>query len=322
MVPCFKIPDRILVAIGGNATHPEDIEGTSQEQKDIAASTAESLLPLAMLDNELIITHGNGPVVGKILMRQALTRDTIAPMPLDICVAHSQGGIAYLLVQAIENALREADNARHVACLLTQVEIDENDPAFDDPSKPIGAFYEPEEGARIAEELGWMMKEDSGRGWRHVVPSPKPKHICDISLVQVLARRGTVVIAGGGGGIPVIREAKGVRRGVQAVIDKDLTSALMGNILSIELLMVLTAVPKLSIHFGTPEQQDLDQITTRELRRFQADGHFPAGSMGPKVDAALQFLEGGGERVIIAHLDEAMPALRGETGTHIVAGDG
>jgi len=322
MVASFKIPDRILVAIGGNATHPEDIEGTSREQKAIAANTAESLLPLAMLDNELIITHGNGPVVGKILMRQALTRDTIAPMPLDICVAHSQGGIAYLLVQAIENALREADNTRHVACLLTQVEIDENDPAFDDPSKPIGAFYEPEEAERISQEPGWMMKEDSGRGWRHVVPSPKPKHICDISLVQVLARRGTVVIAGGGGGIPVIREAKGVRRGVQAVIDKDLTSALMGNILSIELLMILTAVPKLSIHFGTPDQQELDQITIRELRRFQADGHFPAGSMGPKVDAAMQFLEGGGERVIIAHLDEAMPALRGETGTHIVAGNG
>lgn len=322
MVPSYKIPDRILVAIGGNATHPGDIEGTSREQKAIAASTADSLLPLAMLDNELIITHGNGPVVGKILMRQALTRDTIAPMPLDICVAHSQGGIAYLLVQAIENALREADSARHVACLLTQVEVDKKDPAFDDPSKPIGAFYDAEEAERIGTELGWTMKEDSGRGWRHVVPSPKPRHICDISLIQVLARRGTVVIAGGGGGIPVIRGPKGVRHGVQAVIDKDLTSALMANVLGIELLMVLTAVPRISIHFGSPEQRELDQITTLELRRFQAEGHFPAGSMGPKVDAALQFLEGGGERVIIAHLEEAMPALRGETGTHIVAGDG
>ena len=174
-----------------------------------------------------------------------------------------------ILVQAIENALREADNPRHVACLLTQVEIDENDPAFDDPSKPIGAFYEPEEAARIAEELGWMMKEDSGRGWRHVVPSPKPKHICDISLVQVLARRGSVVIAGGGGGIPVIREAKGVRRGVEAVIDKDLTSALMANVLGIELLMVLTAVPKLSINFGTPEQRELVHISVRLLRRLE-----------------------------------------------------
>ena len=155
MVSSFDIPDRILVAIGGNATHPEDIEGTSREQKAIAASTAEALLPLALLDNELVITHGNGPVVGKILMCQTLTRDRIAPMPLDICVAHSQGGIAYLLVQAMENTLREAGNSRHVACLLTQVEVDEDDPAFQDPSKPIGA------------ELGWLMKEDAGRGWRH-----------------------------------------------------------------------------------------------------------------------------------------------------------
>jgi len=321
MALSFDRPDRILVAIGGNATHPDDIEGTSREQKAIAASTAEALLPLAMLDNELIVTHGNGPVVGKILMRQALTRDTIAPMPLDICVAHSQGGIAYLLVQAMENALREADSSRHVACLLTQVEVDPDDPAFDDPSKPIGAFYDEEEARRIHAELGWRMKEDSGRGWRHVVPSPDPKHVCDISLVQVLARRGTVVIAGGGGGIPVIRGPKGVRHGVQAVIDKDLTSAHMANVLGIGLLMILTAVPNVAINYGTPEQNELDQVTMRELRVLQAEGHFPPGSMGPKIDAALRFLEGGGERVIVARLEEAMPALRGEAGTHIVAGD-
>ncbi len=315
----FEIPDRILVAIGGNATHPEDIEGTSREQKVIAAATAQSLLPLASLDNQLVVTHGNGPVVGKILMRQALTRDVIAPMPLDICVAHSQGGIAYLLVQAMENALRESGSERHVACILTQVEVDKDDPAFDDPSKPIGAFYDQEEAGRIGKELGWLMKEDSGRGWRHVVPSPKPKHVCDISLVQVLARRGTVVIAGGGGGIPVIRGPKGIRRGVQAVIDKDLTSAHMANVLGIELLMILTAVPKVAINFDTPEQQNLDLVTLRELRALHAEGHFPAGSMGPKIEAAIRFLDGGGERVIVAHLDEAMPALRGETGTHIVA---
>jgi carbamate kinase len=322
MMTPFEIPDRILVAIGGNATHPEDIEGTSREQKAIAASTAQALLPLAMLDNELVITHGNGPVVGKILMRQTLTRDRIAPMPLDICVAHSQGGIAYLLVQALENALREADNSRHVACLLTQVEVDEDDPAFEDPSKPIGAFYDEEEAKKVGQELGWLMKEDAGRGWRHVVPSPKPKHVCDISLVQVLARRGTVVISGGGGGIPVIRGAKGVRNGVQAVIDKDLTSAHMANVLGIGLMIILTAVPKIAINFGTPNQRELDQVTMRELRTLHAEGHFPAGSMGPKVDATLRFLEGGGERVIIAHLGEAMSALNGETGTHIVADDG
>ena len=322
MVPSFEIPARVLVAIGGNATHPEDIEGTSREQKAIAAATARALLPLAMLDNELIVTHGNGPVVGKILMRQALTRDTIAPMPLDICVAHSQGGIAYILMQAMENALREADSHRHVACLLTQVEVDPDDPAFKDPAKPIGAFYDAEEAARINAELGWLMKEDCGRGWRHVVASPEPKHVCDISLIQALAGRGTVVIAGGGGGIPVIRGPKGVRKGVQAVIDKDLTSAHIANVLGIKLLIILTAVSNVAINFATAEQQELAQVTTRQLRELRAEGHFPPGSMGPKVDAALSFLEGGGERVIIARLEEAMPALRGEAGTHIVAADG
>ncbi len=316
-----QIPGRLLVAIGGNATHPEDIEGTSQEQKTIAARTAQALLPLAMLDNELIVTHGNGPVVGKILMRQALTRDRIVPMPLDICVAHSQGGIAYLLVQALENALREAGNGRHVACLLTQVEVDPEDAAFEDPAKPIGPFFDAEQAKQIGMELGWLMKEDSGRGWRHVVPSPRPKHICDVSLVQVLARRGTVVIAGGGGGIPVVRGPKGVRHGVAAVIDKDLTSALMANVLGIELLMILTAVPRVAIHFNTPRQEYLDRVTLRNLRALHAEGHFPAGSMGPKIDAAIRFLDGGGDRVIIAHIDQAMAALRGETGTHIVADD-
>ena len=318
-IPVPDLPKRILVAVGGNATHPEDIAGTSREQKDIAARTAQALLPLALADNELVITHGNGPVVGKILMRQALTRDTIAPMPLDICVAHSQGGIAYLLVQAMESALREADSSRHVACLLTQVEVDADDPAFDDPSKPIGTFYSEDEAKIVGKDMGWTMKEDAGRGWRHVVPSPKPKHVCDISLVQVLARRGTVVIAGGGGGIPVIRGPKGVRKGVEAVIDKDLTSALMANVLGFRWLVILTGVPKILVNFGTPDEHPLDLVTMRELRAYHAEGHFPPGSMGPKVEAALQFLEGGGERVIIAHLEDVAAALAGETGTHVVA---
>ena len=314
-------PGRLMVAIGGNATHPEDIEGTSGEQKAIAAMTAEALLPLLMLDNELIITHGNGPVVGKILMRQTLTRDKIAPMPLDICVAHSQGGIAYLLMQAMENALREQGNQRHVTCLLTQVVVDPEDPAFANPSKPIGPFFDEIEAKNISKELGWLMKEDSGRGWRHVVPSPKPKHVCDISLVQMLARRGTVVIAGGGGGIPVIRGPNGVRTGIAAVIDKDSTSAHMANVLGIETLMILTAVPKVAIHFGTDKQEYLDRVTLREIRKYQDEGHFPAGSMGPKIGAAIRFLEGGGERVIIGKIDEAMQALNGESGTRIVPND-
>lgn len=313
-----ELPARLLVAVGGNATHPEKIEGTSEEQAAMAELTATALLPLTSLDNELIITHGNGPVVGKILMRQVLARDRIAPMPLDICVAHSQGGIAYLLMQAIENSLREIDNDRHVAVLLTQVEVDADDPAFDDPSKPIGAFYSEEEAAAISEELGWLMKEDSGRGWRHVVPSPKPRHICDVSLVQVLARRGTIVIAGGGGGIPVIRQAKGVRKGVAAVIDKDLTSAHMANVIGIPVMMILTAVSKVAIDFGTPQQKELGLVSLNDIKRYKREGQFPAGSMGPKIDAAIRFIEGGGQRVIICHLEEALAALHGETGTHIV----
>ena len=315
------LPSRLLVAIGGNATHPENIRGTSDEQKELAARTAQALLPLAQLDNELILTHGNGPVVGKILMRQALTSQRIPPMSLDICVAHSQGGIAYLLVQALENALREVDNARHVACLLTQVEVDAEDPAFQNPTKPVGPFFTEAEAEALTRELGWLMREDSGRGWRHVVPSPRPRHIVDLSLIQVLARRGTIVVAGGGGGIPVIRGPKGVRHGVAAVIDKDLTSAHMANVLDIRHLMILTAVSKVAVNYGRPDQRFLDRVSLRELKALQAEGHFPPGSMGPKVGAAIRFLESGGERVIIGHLDEAMAALRGEAGTHVLSDD-
>jgi carbamate kinase len=315
----FELPQRLLIAIGGNATHPEDIEGTSQEQTAIAQQTATSLLPLTSLGNELIVTHGNGPVVGKILMRQVLTRDRIAPMPLDICVAHSQGGIAYLLMQAIENSLRTIGNQRHVAALLTQVEVAADDSAFNNPSKPIGAFYSEAEASLIGAELGWRMAEDSGRGWRHVVPSPMPTHICDISLVEELSKRGTIVIAGGGGGIPVVRDENGVRNGVAAVIDKDLTSALMANVLGIPVMMLLTAVSQVAINFGKPDEQLLEQVTVSEIKQLLADGHFPPGSMGPKINAAIRFIEGGGERVIIAHLNEAIPALSGDAGTHIVA---
>jgi carbamate kinase len=314
----FKMPKRLVIAIGGNATHPENISGTSTEQKDIARQTAEALLPLALLGTELIITHGNGPVVGKILMRQALTRDRIPPMSLDICVAHSQGGIAYLLMQAMENALREADNPRHVACLLTQVEVDPADPAFKNPTKYVGPFFNEDQSKAVAQELGWHMKQDGARGWRHVVPSPIPKHICDISLIEVLSKRNTIVIAGGGGGIPVVRGPKGVRHGIDAVIDKDLTTQHLANILHIDTIMLLTAVSKIAVDFGKPTQKFLDRVTLPELKALNAEGHFPPGSMGPKIDAAIRFLERGGKRVVIGRLTEAVAALKGETGTHIV----
>ena len=218
-------------------------------------------MPLMALGGQLVVTHGNGPVVGKIHLRQAIARHRVTPMSLDICVAHSQGGIAYLLMQALENALRGTGNPRHVVCLLTQVEVDPDDPAFDNPTKPIGYFYNEEEAAALTAELGWRMVEDAGRGWRHVVPSPKPKHVVDISLVRALAEHGAVVIAGGGGGIPVTRAAGGIRHGIEAVIDKDLTSALMAKVLGVGELMILTAVARVAVHFNTPQQKELDKVT-------------------------------------------------------------
>jgi carbamate kinase len=313
------MPRRLLVAVGGNAIHPAGIKGTTDEQIAFTTATARALLPLLETDNELIITHGNGPGVGKVLMRQALARHRVVPMSLDVCVANSQGGIAYLLMQAFENALREVGNPRHVVCLLTQVEVDPDDPAFDNPTKPIGYFYSEEEARDLSAELGWEMREDAGRGWRLVVPSPMPRHIVDISLIDAVAKQGSVVIAGGGGGIPVVRGITGVRHGIEAVIDKDLTSAHMANVLGIETMMILTGVSRVAIDFGKPQQRELERASISTVRAYLADGQFPKGSMGPKIEAAIRFIEGGGKRAIIAHLEEALPALRGDAGTHIVA---
>ena len=308
---------KILVAIGGNAIHPTKRPGTVEQQIEFAVKTGNALLPLLQADNQLIITHGNGPVVGKILLRQVLARETVPPMSMDVCVAHSQGGIAYLLMQNLENALRSVGNNRHVVCLLTQVEVDANDPAFTNPTKPVGFFYSEEEAQDIQQKLGWTMKEDAGRGWRYVVPSPKPKHIVDISLIETIAKSGAVVIAGGGGGIPVVRNDDGTRHGVEAVIDKDLSSALMANVLGIDTMLVLTAVDRVYVDFGKPTQRALNHLSLAEIEELQDRGEFADGSMGPKIAAAIQFVRGGGKRAIIAHLDEAEAALAGTTGTQI-----
>lgn len=308
---------RLLVAIGGNATHPENIRGTTEEQVQVAAQAADALLPLMVQDNQLVITHGNGPVVGKILMRQFYSREHIPPMRLDVCVAHSQGGIGYLLIQAMENALTRAGRTRQVACVLTEVEVDRADPAFAAPSKPVGPFFTEEEAASLTAS-GWTMMEDAGRGWRLAVSSPEPRAIVNLGMVDALARMGSVVVAAGGGGIPVVRSSDGSRSGIQAVVDKDLTSALLARSLDIDRMLILTAVSRVAIRFRKPAERWLDTVTLSEMRRYQSEGHFAQGSMGPKVEAAIRFLAAGGQRVIIAHLNEAMSALRGETGTHIV----
>jgi carbamate kinase len=312
------IPRRLIVAIGGNALDTGEGRGTPEEQKIVATATAKTVLPLLELDNQLVIVHGNGPQVGKLLLASAIARERVTPQSLDILVAQTQGALAYILSQAFENALREAGNPRHVVGLVTQVEVDPDDPGFRHPTKPVGPFFTETEARALTQEFGVTMKEDAGRGWRYVVPSPVPRHICDISLVEALMCTRTVVIAGGGGGIPVVRDEAGCRHGVEAVIDKDLTTGLMANVLGIYDMMILTAVPRVAIHFGKPEQRELERVGLSEMRRYQAEGHFPPGSMGPKVEAALRFLESGGRRVVITSHDTAVPALRGETGTHIV----
>ena len=310
---------RIVVAIGGNATHPENIRGTTEEQEQIAAAAARSLRPLVELAPEIVITHGNGPVVGKILLRQSYAREHIPPMRLDVCVAHSQGGIGHLLMQGLEDELARNDVVRRVACIVTRVAVSAEDPAFKHPSKPIGPFFSAEEAERLQQSMGWNMMEDAGRGWRYIVPSPRPRSILELDLIAFLMAQGVVVIAAGGGGIPMVHRADGSYAGVPAVVDKDLTSALLANQLGADTLLILTAVTKVAIRFGKPDAQPLDRVTAPELAEYRKEGHFAKGSMGPKVDAALNFLAGGGRRAVIAHLEQAAAAFEGTAGTQISA---
>ena len=241
-------------------------------------------------------------------------------MRLDVCVAHSQGGIAHLLMQGLEGELARAESGRRVACVLTRVVVDEDDPGFQNPSKPIGPFFSEAEARELERDLGWTMMEDAGRGWRYLVPSPRPRRILDLELIESLAAQGIAVIAGGGGGIPVVERADRSHAGVAAVIDKDLTSALLANQLGFDTLMILTAVPRVAVDYGKPAQRDLETVTTAELSAFQAEGHFAKGSMGPKVDAALRFIAGGGRRAVIAHLDQALEGIEGRGGTQVLPG--
>lgn len=313
-------PKRLVLAIGGNATHPENIRGTTAEQEEIAARAARSLRPAVEACPEVVITHGNGPVVGKILLRQFYARDHVPPMRLDVCVAHSQGGIGHLLMQGLEDEFARNDIDRRVACVVTRVAVNADDDAFKNPTKPIGPFFTKEEADELHRTNGWLMVEDSGRGWRYVVPSPKPRQILDLDLIISLAKQGIVVIAAGGGGIPMVLRADGSYSGVPAVIDKDHTSAVLANQIEADTLLLLTGVDRVAVDFRKPTQRNLETVTASELREFHKEGQFPPGSMGPKVQAALNFLAGGGQRCIIAHLDKIGEALAGRTGTHVVPG--
>jgi carbamate kinase len=312
------LPRRVLITLGGNAILPARGTGTFEEQSAITRLTMQPIAELIRQGVEVVLSHGNGPIVGNILIRNEAVRDQIAPMPLDVCGADSQGGIGYMMQQSLQNELERIGlGDRLVVTLVTQVVVDERDPAFRRPTKPIGPFYAEERARTLAREKGWTIVEDAGRGYRRVVPSPKPLEVVEIAAVRRIVEEGGVAIACGGGGIPVSRQWDGSLHGVEAVIDKDLASSLLARLLGCEQLVIITGVDRVALHFGKPEQRDLEVAVADELERWMAEGQFPAGSMGPKIQAAIEFVRGGGREVLITTPERLLDALAGRTGTRI-----
>ena len=313
---------RVVVALGGNAAYPPTIKGTADEQLALMRQVCGHLVEIIRAGWQLVLTHGNGPVVGNILYRMARTADELPPMPMDVCVAHSQGGMGYMLQQSFANVLVDSGMDIVVSCVVTEVEVDADDPAFANPTKPVGKFFNETDARDMAQKTGWHFAEDSGRGWRRMVASPKPKKILDLKTIDALLDAGVIPIACGGGGIPVLHGANGHWTGVPAVIDKDLTSAMLAAHLHADALIMLTGVDRVALDFNKPTQRWLDHMTLAQARDYSAQGQFPAGSMGPKIDAAMSYLQElpnanhEGE-VIITSLEQAFEALMGRAGTHI-----
>ena len=313
---------RVVVALGGNAAYPPTIKGTADEQLALMRQVCGHLVEIIRAGWQLVLTHGNGPVVGNILYRMARTADELPPMPMDVCVAHSQGGMGYMLQQSFANVLVDSGMDIVVSCVVTEVEVDADDPAFANPTKPVGKFFSEADARDMAQKTGWHFAEDSGRGWRRMVASPKPKKILDLKTIDALLDAGVIPIACGGGGVPVLHGANGHWTGVAAVIDKDLTSAMLAAHLHADALIMLTGVDRVALDFNKPTQRWLDHMTLAQARDYSAQGQFPAGSMGPKIDAAMSYLQElpnanhEGE-VIITSLEQAFEALMGRAGTHI-----
>ena len=308
--------ETVVLAVGGNAlSRPED-KGTAEEQMLRARQTAEAIFPIFSKFN-VVITHGNGPQVGAILLQNETSRNVVPSMPLDVCGAMSQGEIGYFLMQSFHSVFEERGIDKEVVAVVTRVIVDKNDPAFKNPTKPIGPFYTEEEAKKLAKEKGWTVIEDSGRGWRRVVPSPDPKEIVEKKLIREIIDSGYVAISVGGGGIPVIRE-DGKLVGVEGVIDKDLASATLGKDIKADKLFILTSVEKVYLNFGTPEQRGVDEMSVEEAKRYLKEGHFKKGSMYPKILASLRFVENGGKEVLITSPEKVTDALEGKTGTWVV----
>ncbi len=304
-----------VVAFGGNALlRPGDSGGTS-EQLARAREAVRRLLPILARGYELVVVHGNGPQVGNVLIQNEEASGKVPPQTLDFCVAQTEGSIGFLLELAFANEMPGAGFRKEVVTIVTQVEVDAADPAFLRPSKPIGPFLSKERAAALEESLGWTMIEDSGRGWRKLVASPRPRAIRGLDVVAGLINRGHIVIAAGGGGIPVVVSEEGEVRGVEAVIDKDYAASMLAASLSADLFIILTGVERVSKHFGKPTEEPLPRLSVAQARNLLAEGEFPAGSMGPKIDAAIRFIGAGGKEVLIAKAERLSEALDGKTGT-------
>ena len=310
---------RLVIAIGGNSLIPDGDHESVQDQYLAAAETDDHIASLVEQGWDVAISHGNGPQVGFILRRSEMASSELHEVPLDFCGADTQGAIGYMLQQNLVNDFRQRGISKGVATIVTQVEVDANDPAFANASKPIGSFMEEADAKRRRDEEGWDIREDAGRGWRRVVASPQPMRIVELEVIKNLLDAGVVTIAVGGGGIPVVTNENGDLEGIAAVIDKDLASALLAVQVEADLLLISTAVEQVALNFGTPEQEWVDQFTLAEVKQYLAEGgHFAEGSMAPKMRAVVQFLEAGGKEALITNPENLERAMAGETGTRIV----
>jgi carbamate kinase len=308
-----------LIAFGGNALLPDNQRGLQNEQTRNAQKAAELMVHVVRKGYELIVVHGNGPQVGNLLiqMEEAVTK--IPPYTLDVCDAMTEGSMGFMLERAITNELRRHSLDKEVASLVTQVVVDAEDPAFVNPTKPVGPFYSKYRAQMLAREKKWAIVEDSGRGYRKVVPSPKPIDVVPKGIIRDLVLAGRIVIAAGGGGIPVVINSRGVFEGVEAVIDKDYAASLIAREVGVDLFIILTAVERVFINFGRPDQKEAPMLTVGEARAYLEEGQFPPGSMGPKIRAAVEYIEAGGREVLITKDSHLKSALRGRSGTRIVA---
>lgn len=319
MNKCDEHPKLTVLAFGGNAIIRKGEPGNIHTQFANTRKVLEGVVGLVVHGSELIIVHGNGPQVGNELVRSQMASSEVPELPLGVLVADTEGGMGYMIQQSLQNILWRYRIKKPVVTILTQVVCDRDDPRFNHPTKPIGRFFTEEEASSLMGEKGWLMREDAGRGWRLVVPSPKPSKIIEHRTISMLVQAGIIVIAGGGGGIPIFLEDNGDFEGLDAVIDKDFTASLIGRNVGADTLIIATDIRKVSLDFNTEKQRDLDLMTVEEAERYFAEGHFLEGSMGPKIEASIEFLKAGGKRVIITSPGSISRALRGEAGTTIVA---